>query len=205
MVNGQSFMNNLLHYLDAAYLINLPERKDRLRAAKKELARAGWNLDSGSVQLFAARRFSDRAGFPSPEVRGCFQSHLDCIRAAYQQGKKSVLMIEDDFALTSAITRLTASIIAQLEATRWDFCYFGHEYTGPIPLADLQTTEVKLCHTALKSGPRTVMLSTDGFFHGCWHISIGSQPASKVTKSSVRCRSTAPSTSFAALITMFKH
>ena len=136
-------MSDLLDYFGAAYLINLPERKDRLKAASKELARGGWALGSGPLRLFAARRYTDRAAFPSPEIRGCFQSHLECIRAALRQGKKSVLMIEDDFALTSAIGKLTPSIISQLETMRWDFCYLGHEYTGPIPLANFQTTEVK--------------------------------------------------------------
>jgi glycosyl transferase, family 25 len=139
-------MSDLLDFFGAAYLINLAERKDRLTTAKKELARAGWSLGSGPLQLFPARQFNDRASFPSQEIRGCFQSHLDCIRSAYRLGKRSVLIIEDDFALTSAIRMLTPSIITQLEAARWDFCYLGHEYTGPIPMASLQTTEVKFIH-----------------------------------------------------------
>jgi glycosyl transferase, family 25 len=137
-------MSELLKYFDVTYLVNLPERKDRLRAATKELARAGWAIAPGGVQLYAAKRVAARAGFPSPEIRGCFQSHLECIRTAHTQGKKNILMIEDDFALTSVIGKMTSSIISQLDTLRWDFCYFGHEYTGQIPLANPQTQDVKL-------------------------------------------------------------
>jgi GR25 family glycosyltransferase involved in LPS biosynthesis len=137
-------MSDLLKYFDVAYLVNLPERTDRLKAATRELANVGWTLGAGGVQLYPAQKLTERAGFPSPEIRGCFQSHLDCIRMAHLQGKKSLLMIEDDFALTSTIGALTPSIISQLEAKRWDFFYLGHEYTGPIPSANSQTTEVKL-------------------------------------------------------------
>jgi glycosyl transferase family 25 len=137
-------MNNLLEYFGAAFLINLPKRTDRLRSAKKELARAGWTLGPGGVQLYAAETFTDRAGFPFPGSRGCFHSHAVCLRKAYSEGKKSVLMIEDDVAFSPAIRRLTPSIIAQLESGPWDFFYLGHEFTGDIPRATSRTTDVKL-------------------------------------------------------------
>ena len=70
-------MKTLLDYFGAAYLINLPERKDRLKSATAEFARAGWRLGPDAVQLYAAQKFTDRAGFPgSASVRGCFHSHI---------------------------------------------------------------------------------------------------------------------------------
>ena len=138
-------MQSLIDYFGAAFLINLPERKDRLKSATKELARVGWSFGPDAVQLYAAQRFTDRAGFPSsPSVRGCFCSHLDCVRTAHQLGKNSVLIMEDDIALSSSINRLTPSIISQLETTPWDFFYVGHGHTGNIGHANSRTSEVTL-------------------------------------------------------------
>jgi glycosyl transferase, family 25 len=121
-------MSNLVHHFGTAYLINLPERTDRLRSAVKELTRAGWALGPGEVELYAAQRFADPAGFPTVGCRGCFHSHLDCLRTAHRLGKKSVLMMEDDIALPSSIRALTSSIVSQLDAMPWDFINFGYEY-----------------------------------------------------------------------------
>jgi GR25 family glycosyltransferase involved in LPS biosynthesis len=151
-------MDSLLACFGAAYLINLPERKDRLRSATKELERVGWTLGPGAVQIYEAQKFTDCAGFPgNPSVRGCFHSHSECIRTAHLLGKKSVLLIEDDIALTSSIRRLTPSIISQLESTPWDFFYLGHEHTGEIGYANSRTTEIKLV-------PVTTEIRTTHFF-----------------------------------------
>jgi GR25 family glycosyltransferase involved in LPS biosynthesis len=109
-------MDDLVKYFGAAYLINLRERKDRLASATKEFARAQWQFWSRGVELYAAQRFGDRAGFPSPQVRGCFYSHWGCIRAAHSQGQKSVLVMEDDIALASSLQKLTPAIISQLDS-----------------------------------------------------------------------------------------
>ena len=136
-------MNNLIDYFGVSYFINLPARKDRLQSAKNEFVRVGWTVGSDGVQLYVAQKFTDRGGFPFLESRGCFHSHSECIRNAHLLGKKSVLIMEDDIALTSAIPKLTPSIISQLESTPWDFAYFGHEFTGKIKRANSGTTEMK--------------------------------------------------------------
>jgi len=135
-------MDDLLEYFGAAYLINLRERKDRLRSATKEFARAQWHFGPRGVQLYEAQKFTDRAGFPSPQVRGCFYSHWGCLRAAHREGKKSVLVMEDDIALASSIRALTSSIVSQLGSTPWDVVYLGHEDTGKIGRATSRTTQV---------------------------------------------------------------
>ena len=137
-------MDDLVKYFGAAYLINLRERKDRLASATKEFARAQWQFGSRGVQLYAAQRFTDRAGFPSPQVRGCFYSHWECLRAAYSQGQKSVLVMEDDIALVSSLQKLTPAIISQLDSAPWDILYLGHEDTGNIEQATSRTTEIRL-------------------------------------------------------------
>jgi hypothetical protein len=135
-----SSASGLLDYFGAAYLINLPERTDRLSSARRQLSRIGWS----GVQIFGARRFEHAAGFPSAGARGCFQSHLDCLRLARQAELPNVLILEDDISFTSAIPALSESICTALDASEWDFVYFGHEQTGEVPRAHRWTWEVRL-------------------------------------------------------------
>lgn len=135
-------MESLLEYFEGAYLINLPHRKDRLRLANRELAKIGW--DGGQVQLYRARSFDHRAGFPSIGARGCFHSHTECLKHAMAFSQRHALMIEDDISISSSIARLSASIIEQLQSSLWDFFYMGHELTGDVPRANAWTTTVKL-------------------------------------------------------------
>ena len=62
---SQEKMSTLLNYFGAAYLINLPQRTDRLASAKKEFLRAGWPMGEGGVQHYPAQTFTERAGFQS--------------------------------------------------------------------------------------------------------------------------------------------
>jgi hypothetical protein len=135
-------MNSLLEYFDAAYLINLAERTDRLASAKKEFARAGWRMGEGGVEHYVAQRFTDRAGFPFPECRGCFHSHAECIRKAWRDGRQNVLVMEDDIALAVSTGALTPAVVAQLNSMPWDFLYLGHEDTGDIGRATPRTRHV---------------------------------------------------------------
>lgn len=129
-----------MKYFDSIYLINLPERVDRLKSATAELARVGWSIGSGGVEIFPACRFHESAGFPNAAARGCFHSHLECLRRALLEKRRRVLILEDDVAFTSSLPSLTASIKSKLESLEWDFVYFGHEDTGDIPRANSKTT-----------------------------------------------------------------
>src|SRR5260221_4365759 len=131
---------DLMKYFDSIYLINLPERVDRLKSATAELARIGWKIGSGGVELFPACRFHEPAGFPNPGARGCFHSHLECLRRALLENRRRVLILEDDVTFTSSLPRLATSIKSKLESSEWDFVYFGHEETGNIPRANSKTT-----------------------------------------------------------------
>lgn len=136
-------MENLVQYFGAAYVINLKEREDRLASAREEFARAQWQFGPKGVQVHTARRFTDRAGFPSPQVRGCFYSHWECLRAAFDQKKNSVLVMEDDIALASPLQKITPAIISQLDSTPWDILYLGHEDTGYNELTTSRTSEIR--------------------------------------------------------------
>jgi glycosyl transferase, family 25 len=137
-------MSTLTDYFGAAYLINLPERTDRLESAKNELACVGLDIGPSGVQLFPARKFSERAGFPSSGVRGAFHSHWECLQRAFARHDSSVLILEDDIALSSALARFTPSIIAWLKLNEWDIIYFGHYQTGAVPDATSKTKSEEL-------------------------------------------------------------
>ena len=145
-------MHDLQKYFDAAYVINLPHRKDRLEGAKKEFARIGWEFGTQGVQLYEAKTFTDRAGFPFPGSRGCFHSHSECIRSAYKEGRNSVLVMEDDIALSPAFKESPKSLLKQLSSLSWDFLYLGHEDTGPIGRAI--STEKQIEFVTYKGGVR---------------------------------------------------
>jgi glycosyl transferase, family 25 len=126
------------------YLINLPERKDRLTLAERELARLGWHIGPCGVTLFSASRFSERGGFPSSSIRGAFHSHTECLKAGLRRGVRDVLLLEDDIAFASCLPRLMPSLRSDLAKKSWDFCYLGHEDTGSIDRAHSHTHHVNL-------------------------------------------------------------
>lgn len=132
-------MKTLIDYFEAAWVINLPERTDRLNGVLAEFARAGWERGPSRPQVYAAQKFEDRDGFPSVGVRGAYFSHWACLRRAWSEGCRNVLILEDDVALSSALPALTPSITAWLDAHEWDFIYFGHHDTGAIPNAAAKT------------------------------------------------------------------
>lgn len=127
-----------------AFLINLPDRRDRLRVAQDELAKIGWHIGSTGVNLFPARRFTERSGFPSPSIRGAFWSHYGCLMSALSQRTGSVLLLEDDISFARSFPKLLPSLRSQLETAAWDLCYFGHEDTGRISRANESTEAVRL-------------------------------------------------------------
>ena len=126
------------------YLINLPERKDRLSLAERELAQLGWQIGSGGVTLFSATRFAEQGGFPSSSIRGAFHSHSECLKAGLREGTGDVLLLEDDIAFASCLPRLMPSLCSELANKIWDFCYLGHEDTGGIERANNHTQLVQL-------------------------------------------------------------
>jgi glycosyl transferase, family 25 len=127
-------MPRLIEHFGAAYVINLPERKDRLRSFRKELARAGWALGNSGVRLFSAFRFNDRQTFPTAQIRGCFHSHMGCLSDAHKSANGHVIVMEDDIALSPVMDEITPEVVMHMEAMPWDFLYFGHDDTGDIPV-----------------------------------------------------------------------
>lgn len=129
-------MDSLAQYFGDLYLINLPNRVDRLTSVELELRRVGWDVAINGIQIYPAQRFEEPAGFPSAGARGCFHSHLQCLRRAYQRGKSSVLILEDDVTFCKPFRRLCSAILQEAGNCEWDFLYLAHDGTTAPALAN---------------------------------------------------------------------
>jgi glycosyl transferase, family 25 len=118
--------NSILSFFDRAYIINLPERQDRLRGIKRELSRIGISPSSEKIKVFSAVKPSEQGEFPSIGARGCFLSHLSLLKEARDQNLKNVLIMEDDLSFSKALIVNQNLIAQELENLEWDFVYFGH-------------------------------------------------------------------------------
>lgn len=117
---------SLSEYFDCAFVINLPERKDRRKAIIRELETIGMPLRPGSVELFPAIRPKEAKGFPSIGARGCFLSHLGILNMAIERKLRNVLMVEDDLMLSPLMHSHLQPLLAELESKPWDIVYLGH-------------------------------------------------------------------------------
>ncbi len=79
---------------DSIRIINLPERRDRRREMKRELAAIGLAGDP-RVSFFPAIRPADAGAFTSIGARGVYLSQLTILREAAATNS-SVLILEDD-------------------------------------------------------------------------------------------------------------
>lgn len=116
----------LIEYFDRAYVVNLPERTDRRRQMRRELAAAQMPLASGKVELFPAVRPESAEGFESIGARGCFLSHLQILKTARDEGLGNVLIMEDDLALGDDFLSREQHIVAALREVDWDVVHFGY-------------------------------------------------------------------------------
>jgi hypothetical protein len=111
-------------------IINLPERTDRRDELVNEFARLGVDPKPLGFEFFPAISVSELNGFPSLGARGCFLSHLTCLKQAVERGHDRILILEDDIALSSAFLHSARNLSTQLQLDDWSFAYFAHENTG---------------------------------------------------------------------------
>lgn len=117
----------VIDYFEKAYVVNLPERKDRLRDMKRELEKADMPLDSKKVHLFPAFKPDIADPFNSIGVKGCFLSHYTILKEARDKNLRNVLIMEDDLAISSDFSQYAEMILTQLTQNNWSFVYFGHQ------------------------------------------------------------------------------
>lgn len=115
---------NLLRAFDAVYLLNLPDRTDRLRESFQELEK----IDPAArilVEVVPGVRAIEAHGFPSVGAYGCFQAHLGALRLAQNRGVRSVLILEDDLHLERDLPEQWATIGSAVASESWDLLNVG--------------------------------------------------------------------------------
>lgn len=137
-------MDNPTNYFDRTYVINLPERTDRLREVSAALKRINMPLNPGKVEVFPAIRPQDSGGFASTGAHGCFLSHLAVLKKAHDFKLSKVLVLEDDVEFVNVFPRLWPSILTQLRSESWSFVYFGYFHIEGARLASRDTSVVQM-------------------------------------------------------------
>lgn len=122
-------MKNVFDCFGRVEIIHLPERQDRYRDLKRELARFGFDIGRASIP--DAPKPEDPGGFPSRGVYGNFLSHLDIIRRAHDDKAPSVLVLEDDAIFSKRLSDRRDEIAGQIESLPWDILYLGHTVRQP--------------------------------------------------------------------------
>ncbi|WP_410051499.1 glycosyltransferase family 25 protein [Bradyrhizobium sp. SZCCHNR2035] len=130
MVKGAVF-----RCFDRIAIIHLPEREDRLRELTTELEFVGLDIKDRRVEIPQAPRPSSLEGFPSRGVYGNFLSHLGIIRQAYEDGLRSVLVLEDDAIFSHEFSRRQSELASALSSDAWDVLFLGHSVSRGLPFS----------------------------------------------------------------------
>ncbi|MFV0525347.1 MAG: glycosyltransferase family 25 protein [Acidimicrobiales bacterium] len=118
---------DLLATFDRVYVINLAERVDRRRETLAEMARhaTAGSIDE-KVEFFPARTSDVADGFSSPNLRGCFLSHLEVLRHAEAAGWERILVLEDDVEFTPQARETLTQLQPELLADDYDVAQLGY-------------------------------------------------------------------------------
>jgi hypothetical protein len=111
-------------------VINLPERADRRRGIDAELRKIGLSLAHPAVELFAAIRPTEAAGFPSIGAHGAFRSHLAILDRMLAEGWPRALVLEDDMAFAPGFAGRLPALAEGLRSRDWGLVY-GHPGDQP--------------------------------------------------------------------------
>ncbi len=117
---------NFIELFDCVRIINLVSRADRRKETDLEFKRHGFVIDNHKVKYFEAKKPSEKKGFASTGVRGCFLSHLKVLEEAFDLRVKNILILEDDIQFSKYINDLGVSMFQELNKMDWDIAYFGH-------------------------------------------------------------------------------
>lgn len=103
------------NYFDSIKCINLKSREDRYNRSKKMFAKHNIPVVYHRVDKH-----------PNGGLQGCFESHIDVIKEAYEKGCERLIVFEDDIESTVHMTSLNMrKIIRFLKKTDWDLFYLG--------------------------------------------------------------------------------
>jgi len=118
---------NLTDYFEKIYIINLPERKDRLAEINSELNKINLSINHQAIEVFPAIKPVSAGGFESIGARGCFMSHLSVLKKALIDNCESILILEDDVNFSKNFEADLSHIIDLIKDLNWYFLYGGHD------------------------------------------------------------------------------
>jgi len=107
------------NYFNRIFLINLPERRDRLEKSETELKK--WNIP---YQVIPAIKDEDGA-------KGLFRTMLDLFNSCMHFDR--ILVFEDDVKLLCDPSGYMPNVITQIDSRRWDLLYLGVNTHKPFP------------------------------------------------------------------------
>lgn len=136
-------MMKFIDYFDLAYVLNLPERRDRREAMIRWLEQVGLPLTPGKVEIFTAIKPGNPGPFKGIGLRGCFLSHLEMFKQARDAGAKNLLIMEDDLQFRSDFCAYEDVVLEELISQNWDMVQFGY-------CADWAESEAKFSYPILK-------------------------------------------------------
>lgn len=103
------------------YGIALRDQPQRRRRLEQEMRRLGVD-----VHVHLADRPPDAGGFESIGMRGCFESHLACLRTARDDGAEVAVVAEDDLMVAAAFARHAPAVERWLRDQDWSVLYLGY-------------------------------------------------------------------------------
>ena len=129
----------LIDCVDHVYVLNLPERTDRLRQAEQQLERLGLTPGDERVTIFAAQRPTQAAPFHQIGTKGNFLSFSALLRDAQKRGFSRILALEDDVDLRSEFLDNEPVLARQIADADFDVAQLGysaHSLTMPFDHLD---------------------------------------------------------------------
>lgn len=126
-------------FFDKIYYINLDRRNDRNETIKRGLIESGiYNIErvAGIDGNLFLDEFIVNRNIPVKRTvgyYGCFLSHLNVIKRAYNDNLNNVLILEDDVAIHSNLDFEFNKIMNYInhKQMQWDILYLGHvNYNG---------------------------------------------------------------------------
>jgi glycosyl transferase, family 25 len=133
-VPGDGRTSALESFFDAIYIINLPSRGDRRAEIAEQLARIGSRIDEGRVHLHSASRPESAGAFPTIGAHGCFLSHLSVLKRAEAEGRRRILILEDDVDFAPDFVASAGALLSDAEVADCSILYLGFLQARP-PIA----------------------------------------------------------------------